>query len=277
MKKIQDMTAPEIDKQLNELGFEEAKIVTHIAGFKNLIEQLEQDIAKGAWNTHDAKKDLLKVKADKLDQQVKLFQVREAQKPFNAEYMARGGWTRAFLVTNTNGHVHNTTRCGTCFTTTQFAWMTDASGMDEAKIVEMAGDGACTVCYPTAPTLPAFGRKNQFEEPEKAAAREERTVAKAARVAKATATGITNPDGTALRGRWGVIKTERTAQIELVDNLVMHREFGYDLKENLNARIIDALAFKRNQPVAEVEAEIEIKVAAKLKKNLAAAAKYAVR
>lgn len=269
--KIQDRTPVDIDTELNELGFQEAGVVARIAGMKKQIERYEEAIAKGSWCAHDAQKRIPEIKANRLAEQVKLFQLRQAQKPLNEEFIRRGGWTRAFLVTNANGHVHKNTHCDTCFTTTQFAWMVQASGMDEATIVDMAGEGACTRCYPTAPVLPSFGRKNQFEEPEKAAAREERAVAKKAREAKAIATGITKPDGTPLKGDWGVLKTERSAQIELVNNMVMTRGWGYQDKPEVNARIIDALAWKRNQPVAEVEAEIEIKVAAKLKKDLKAA------
>ena len=63
----------------------------------------------------------------------------------------RGGWNRAFLVTNDGGHVHSSMHCSTTRPTTQFAWMTDYSAKSEGEIVEAAGYRACTVCYPSAP------------------------------------------------------------------------------------------------------------------------------
>jgi len=71
----------------------------------------------------------------------------------DAEYT---GWTRAFLVTNSNGHVHSSMNCSTCNRNgkaTTFAWVTDFSDHDEAQIVAAAGWRACTVCYPTAPVV----------------------------------------------------------------------------------------------------------------------------
>lgn len=65
-----------------------------------------------------------------------------------AEY---GGWQRFFLVTNTNGHIHATRACQTCYPTTQFAWLPGLSGLTEADAVAEHGPRLCTVCFPTAP------------------------------------------------------------------------------------------------------------------------------
>lgn len=67
------------------------------------------------------------------------------------EYERRGGWSRAFLVTNVGGHVHRNMHCSTTYPTTQFALMTEYSGKSEKDIVDAAGESACTVCYPDAP------------------------------------------------------------------------------------------------------------------------------
>jgi len=66
------------------------------------------------------------------------------------------GWTRAYLVTNSNGHIHSSMACSTCNRgndATQFAWVTDFSDHNEAEIVAAAGWRACSVCYPTAPVV----------------------------------------------------------------------------------------------------------------------------
>lgn len=76
---------------------------------------------------------------------------REQVDGLQEAFRIRGGWNRAFLVANANGHVHSSTDCSTCRPTTQFAWLTDYSGADEYAIVEDAGHRACTSCYPSAP------------------------------------------------------------------------------------------------------------------------------
>jgi hypothetical protein len=136
----------------------------------------------------------------------------------NNVWMEEGCWTRAFLVTNSNGHVHNSMDCNTCFPTTRFEWLTQYSSDDENTIVELAGELACTVCYPSAPAdilnQPATIQSKNRAEKEEAAAKA--SAAKAARVAKAKASAPT-ASGEALMvpSSWGnrmeAIKTERTA------------------------------------------------------------------
>lgn len=63
------------------------------------------------------------------------------------EFERRGGWTRAFLVNNSNGHVHSSMQCSTCTPTTRFHWVTEYSDSTEDEIVAAAGERACTVCY----------------------------------------------------------------------------------------------------------------------------------
>jgi len=114
--------------------------------------------------------------------------------PFNQEFDRRGGWTRAWLVDNTNGHVHNTMDCQTCFITTQFVWLPEFSGQPETDIVEAAGEKACTVCYPSAP-VDVLKRKSSIEAPARKAARLEREARSAEIAAKKAAKAIASPDG----------------------------------------------------------------------------------
>lgn len=95
-------------------------------------------------------------------------------------------WTRAFLVTNSNGHVHSSMACHTCRPTTWFNWLPEYSGASEEQIVSDAGERACTVCYPSAPVNVLSRPTKIFSEDEKRIAREreERAAAKAAREAK---------------------------------------------------------------------------------------------
>lgn len=114
--------------------------------------------------------------------------LRAEYQRWDAEFLARGGWTRAFLAVG-NGmlHVHSSQDCSTCNNgkyRTEFNWRTELSGADEAKIIEAAGERACTVCYPNAPVEAKGTTLYTPDEVEKAKARVEREAAKAAREAK---------------------------------------------------------------------------------------------
>ena len=60
-------------------------------------------------------------------------------------------WSRFFLVTNTNGHIHRTMACSTTFPTTRWAWLPDLSGLTEEDAVKAQGPRLCSVCFPSAP------------------------------------------------------------------------------------------------------------------------------
>jgi len=128
-------------------------------------------------------------------------------------------WTRAFLVINSNGHVHSSMDCSTCFATTRYNWLVQYSNDDEKTIVEDAGQDACTVCYPSAPAdvLNRPSRIVTADKVAKAQAKAERDAKKAERIAKEkanapTASGefLTYKEGKYTR----VIKTERSAVTE---------------------------------------------------------------
>ena len=131
-------------------------------------------------------------------------------------------WTRAFLVINSNGHVHSSMDCNTCFPTTRYQWLIQYSNDDENTIVEDAGQDACTICYPSAPAevLNRPSRIVTADKIAKAEAKAERDAKKAARVAKEKANAPTASGEflTYKEGKWTrVIKTERSAIIEWAD------------------------------------------------------------
>lgn len=102
-------------------------------------------------------------------------------------------WNRAFLVKASNGHVHKSQGCSTCFLRTEFAWLPQLSGADEDEIVEAAGETACTVCYPSAPAE-VLNRPTTIvtaDKTAKEAARAEREAKKAERDAKRLAKAAT--------------------------------------------------------------------------------------
>jgi hypothetical protein len=124
------------------------------------------------------------------------------------------GWSRAFIVSG--GHVHKTMSCHTCYSTTVFYGVPQCSGMDEDEIVELAGERACTVCYPTAP-VDVLKRKTQLftrDEAEKQRISDERAAKRNAKeAAKVTVFLPLECKGGATR----TFGTVRSAEIEAVD------------------------------------------------------------
>ena len=128
-------------------------------------------------------------------------------------------WTRAFLVLASNGHVHSSMDCNTCFPTTRYNWLVQYSNDDENTIVEDAGQDACTICYPSAPAevLNRASRIVTADKIAKAQAKAERDAKREAKLAKEKANAPTASGKFLLykEGKWTrEIKTERTAVIE---------------------------------------------------------------
>jgi hypothetical protein len=144
-----------------------------------------------------ARRQALCDEANDLDAQITKVMDEEIA-PLNAEYRRRGTWPRYYLVDNTNGHVHKDTNCTTCFADTRYAWLVEQSGMRARDLVELAGEKACTICFPWAP-VDVLKQKTRLEAPERKAAREEREAKKAAAAAKKAAKAIANPDGSPLQ------------------------------------------------------------------------------
>lgn len=103
--------------------------------------------------------------------------------------------------------------CSTCFPTTQFGWVTEFSGKDEAEIVAAAGEGACTVCYPSAPVLPGTRTIWHADDVAAQAARAERQVKAEAAAAKKAANTI---EPVRVKG-YRVIETVHAAKAFLTD------------------------------------------------------------
>jgi len=137
-------------------------------------------------------------------------------------------WTRAFLVLASNGHVHSSMDCNTCFPTTRYNWLVQYSNDEESTIVEDAGQDACTICYPSAPAevLNRPSRIVTADKIAKAEAKAWRDAKKAEKIAKEKANAPTK-SGEFLYFKNGkyteVIKTERSAITEWF-NLQWNRE-----------------------------------------------------
>lgn len=210
----------------------------------------------------------------------------------NAIYLQHK-WTRAYLVTNANGHVHKNKNCSTCFPSTNYLWLTQYSGSPEEIIVSDAGQDACTVCYPSAPAE-VLNRPSVIvteEKLEKEARKAERAEAKRVREAKRIASAPTI-DGSELlvsdgwklsNGNFRVeeLKTERTARIWYVDKSESLANYGQNkpedevavIKESLE-NILSALAGKHGVSVDAVRADLDKKVAKRVKEFLEAREKW---
>lgn len=194
-------------------------------------------------------------------------------KKYEQEFSRRGGWARAFFVANGNGHVHKEMSCSTCYPTTRFLWLTQYSGRTEEEIVNDAGERACTACYPTEP-VDVLRRASRIENPERVRAAAEREAKRQAKEEAARIKGITTPQGEPLKLRWGVVKTERSAEIETVENMLNIRMLGS--RNDVNLQSLDetrsyvekglaALAHKHRTTVEEERERLAAKVERKFR------------
>lgn len=74
-----------------------------------------------------------------------LVEVRELGKLYT-------GWSRFFLVTSSQGHIHSNMDCSSCRPTTTYGWLPELSGQTEKDAVEAHGPALCSFCFPSAPT-----------------------------------------------------------------------------------------------------------------------------
>jgi len=239
------------------------------------------------WSNPESSSDAKRYRAeiDKLSEIIdqahdQLGALEEEAAPYEAEFIARGGWSRFYQVTNSNGHVHKSMQCSTCYPTTTYYWHHQLSGATESELIDQAGSNACTVCFPDAP-VEKLSRPGVLETPDmadKRKAREERERKAAEKKSVAEAKGIAMPDGSPLRDNLNlVIKTERTAEITLVDNCV--NEFyidrsQYDMNEDYYEKsrrvaknIYEALKHKRGLSDEELFSFIKEKGIAKIKRE----------
>ena len=289
-EELKKATPDNIDGKLAELYYKEAQAQAQVAAARSALERdrkYQERYPQGHPNWSTYEKSIARLQDRIVEQEAVAEVAAKEATPYHAEFQRRGGWQRAFLVSNGNGHVHKNMNCSTCFPTTQYAWMTDYSGKNEDEIVDAAGERACTVCYPSAPASSLNKPTKMFTEDEKRQqeAREEKARVKAAKEAKAKAAGIWAEDGGPLkikgRGRYDEeVKTERSAQIAAVDALVQQklykkwdaeeRDYNTSVKEYYQAHvdvIVPALARKRNVSEADVMKDLEARAEAKWKRE----------
>ncbi|QNO12706.1 hypothetical protein SEA_TWEETY19_47 [Arthrobacter phage Tweety19] len=240
------------DEALLPLYAEEAALEAGIAEAQKIAEG-----RYGAANKAAAEKRIADLGA-------KLDALRAEMAPLAA--IAKAGlWSRFVLVPG--GHVHRP-YCSTLRFTTARYIMPEYSGADEAELVEIAGEAACTVCFPSAPVdrptrIPALVKEREEREAEAAARAAKKAAAKAAEIKV---------------GR-KVYKTQRAAENQIgweIENVVSRRYMAAQdaaHREHLNNLAAEDLEAARTiaEAVAaaiegyDAQAILEKKFAAKVK------------
>ena len=207
--------ALEIDTELSNLYNDEWRILDKIAYYKQTLDFYIKNPRFASDNVEHYEKEIEILKQ-------KLVPINRRQKELDAIY-DQDPWTRAYLVVSSDGHVHSTRDCSTCFPQTRYAWLVQYSNDDEKTIVEDAGQDACTICYPSAPAevLNRPSRIVTADKIAKAQAKTEREAKKAEKIAKEKANAPTK-SGEFLYFKDGkythVIRTERSAVTEWLNN-----------------------------------------------------------
>jgi hypothetical protein len=287
-------TPVDIDTKLAELYNDRAQIMAPMSWRQDDAERkrvaLEQ--AEEAGERYEGQLAYLTREAEQAEERVaEIWAAADAKtieaRPYEQEFQNRGGWTRVYLTTGTDPHLHNGMQCSTCNREgklTRFAWMTDYSGATEEQIIEDAGSRACTTCFPAAPTAVLSRPTKMFtpDENRKAEERAEREAAKAERDAKKIANGLTADgsefvvrtepgDGPLTWRNTESFKTERTAVTWATDHLAWYR-IGRQQPERDEVRmqavrsIAEAIATKHGQPFDYAFAELHVKADIKAKR-----------
>lgn len=282
-------TPVEVDQQLAEIYGEYYRKISEIDRVDGMMKNYEKRLdpkdrfyRDNEYYKKQNKEGFDRQQAAKVILEAEAAAILDKAVPFEDEYIRRGRWTRAFLVENTNGHVHSSTSCSTTYSTTRHAWLPQYSGSDESKIVDDAGEAACTVCYPSAP-IDVLKRKTRIELPERKAARIEKEAAAAIKAQKDAVKSIFTPDGKPLKLEDtynSVIKSARTAEIEATSlysekkAVEAGRYNGYNNNPDRNAMkqrnfdtLISALAHKYGRTEQEQLALIAEKGEKKFKKE----------
>lgn len=201
-----------------------AEIDTRAAELNSLIDQIGYSLKRAqytdaSYRLKDIRAALARIR--ELEDQLSAALVELG--PLRAEYSHRGGWTRYYMVDNSNGHLHTNTSCRNTYASTQWHQMVAMSGLTRAEAVELGGKISCLTCFPGFREEIEKGRLPKIESPRQQATREEREAreAKAAELkARDAAKAIFDLDGTVLLNEDGQpLKTVVAARNEAMREL----------------------------------------------------------
>lgn len=267
---IPTASPPEIDTEIARLANEIAKRCLVISQASRTIElEIRHPAPFGGVNQHRINQceSLISIANREING------LREQRAPLDDEFERRG-WTRYYLVDSHNGHVHfdvSQSRCSRQVSTSHL-WLTSESGKPAEEVVALAGERACTQCFPWAPTETrsrpcAYRTPSEIEQETR---RQERAAKAAARAVKA----ITNPDGSPLRitvdGRRDTLATVRAAELRCVDLMfwpAWNLRSRTEEESKAIERILICLAVKANTTMDIKRDEINKKYHAKCKRE----------
>lgn len=175
MTPLSERSPVEIDTEILKLTTEHSRLDALNEGLRRTASR-HQEIYE-TYGSESSRKAVEDANAQAAINTVRMHDINDRLHVLQSEWVRRGRWTRYYLVTNSNGHVHWTQDCTTCFIDTQFAWLTQFSGTSHDDLVELAGEKACTVCFPNAP-VDVLKRASKLTTPEREA-REAEKAAKA--------------------------------------------------------------------------------------------------
>lgn len=280
--RLQGMTPAEVDTELAPLEVKLGDLISR--QWYHLSEGRKEERKTGRFAAERAERHA----RDAADLVEPIDAATAAVLPYRDEFTRRGGWPRIFWCTANGGHAHSSTSCRTLHITTGMVWLPDLSGNDEAALVELAGESACTVCYPSAPVEVREKPSQLAPAKEAREAKEARAREAAERKAAKDAKGITNPDGSPLVvNRWEV-KTEHAARNEYVKAAAEAADLAEGLgychpsrREELAReyaghaeQFLAALAHKHGRTVEEERVELAPKVAARRAKDARERARF---
>lgn len=273
-----------VDTELADLYDRIWSINAQIATFNDDVKSVQSS----RWLGDIEKQNRFAYYAKQIDQLlIKRAPLKDRVRDLNNIYI-KDSWTRAFLVINSNGHVHSSMECSTCFDSTRYTWLVQYSNDDEATIVADAGETACTVCYPSAPA-DVLNRPSVIltaDKIAKAQAKAERDAKREAKIAKAKASAPTASGEPLIISypstKWErvngesvlvpcikreAINTERTAVSTWLSNAYWINAGSTNAERinelvTINTQIVEALAGK-NKITVEAQNEILTKKLAK--------------
>lgn len=133
-----------------------------IGDARRVIEIGKKRIEQDAWDAAKMPAKIEAAEAKIAAAKAALVPLHEEIAPYRDEYTARR-WTRYFIVTNVNGHIHSSMHCSTCFPTTEFGWLFECSGRTPKDMIAEYGEDMCSECFPEAPVMANGFRKSVAE------------------------------------------------------------------------------------------------------------------
>lgn len=133
-------------------------------------------------------------------------------------------WSRFFLVCASNGHIHSSMSCHSCYPSTVYTWLPDLSGESEADAVAAEGEILCTFCFPSAPVAwcEGVGRRTAEAKAAAEAVKAARQAAKAEKSLSADGSVVTIKclaTEESLHGRYKDFKTYKAAELWMTEAL----------------------------------------------------------